>query len=144
MTLRHAPWAISAAVLWLTACSTMPPVAPEDWDPETGRPSMTAPSSNVATDTPAASRSDRVLSRDEALEAVHRAAPGTDAWDVLVTTVGPIRDVYPNWNLFDWSRELPEETRIWYVALRSGDEGVLVFLDAVDGTIYEVAPGIVD
>ena len=40
--------------------------------------------------------------------------------------------------------ELPEDTRIWYVALRSGDEGVLVFLDAADGTIYEVAPGIVD
>jgi hypothetical protein len=108
------------------------------------RPSTTAPPSNVASDTPAASEPDRLLSRDEALESAHRAAPGTESWDVLVATRGPIRDVYPSWNLFDWSRNLPEETRIWYVALASGDEGVMVFLDATDGTIYDVSSGIVN
>jgi hypothetical protein len=33
---------------------------------------------------------------------------------------------------------------IWYVALRSADEGVLVFLGALDGTIYELTTGVVD
>ena len=119
-------------------------VAPDGWDPETGRPSTSARASEGPTETAPVSTPDRLLTREEALAAVHETAPGTEGWEVLVTTVGTVRDVNPNWNLSDWSRDLPEDTWIWHVALRSGDEAVFVFLDAVEGTIYEVAAGIVN
>jgi hypothetical protein len=119
-------------------------VAPETCDPETGRPSMPAPPSAVPAETPRAPAPSPMLSREEALAVSHVAAPGTEDWEVLVATAGPIREVNPNWNLLDWSRHLPEQTRIWYVALASGDEGVMVFLDATDGTVYDVSWGIVN
>ena len=119
-------------------------VAPDGWDPQTGRPSSAATPSAEPTRTPRPSQRTVGLSRADAVAAARAAAPGTGDWEVVVATAGPIRDVNPNWSLAEWSRDLPEDTWVWYLYLRSGEEGVLVYLDHADGRIYEVEPGIVN
>lgn len=87
------------------------------------------------------------LSEDDAVSIARDAAPIAANGEVRSVQAGPLSEVFPSRDLFDWSRNLAADRWVWMVFLVNttalGDEdGAIVFIDYYDGTVYEVMEGV--
>lgn len=128
-------------VLALAACTASPlaPTSASQPASETARPSALA--------TPALPSASDGLSEEDAVSIAREAAPIAANGDVRSAQAGPLGEVFPSRDLFDWSRDLPADRWVWMVFLvnttAAGDEdGAIVILDYRDGTVYKVMEGI--
>ncbi len=65
-----------------------------------------------------------------------------EEWQVDAVTAGPLRQVVPEFESYEWARDLPADLRVWRVGLESGDLSALVVTDFMDGRVYGVVVGI--
>ena len=84
------------------------------------------------------------ISRDDAVEAALDAAGAMVAedWQPDSVIAGPLGEVLPDRDRYDWARNLPSDLQVWRVGLVSGDLSALVVTDFIDGTAYGVVVGI--
>jgi hypothetical protein len=127
--------------LVLAACATASRGQPSASDPasETAQPSALA--------SPAPPSASDGLSEDDAVAIAREAAPIAADGEARSAQAGPLGEVFPSRDLFDWSRNLPADRWVWMVFLvnttAGGDEeGAIVILDYHDGTVYKVMEGL--
>ncbi len=94
--------------------------------------------------TAAPSAPSKETSRDDAIELARNAASDVvgEEWQVDEVTAGPLGQVVPELERYDWARDLPTDLRVWRVGLVSGNLSALVVTDFVDGSVYGVVVGI--
>lgn len=132
--------AIAGVLTAVAIVSILDPLTPS---PVTGRTSIETPSPSglVPTETPIPTpRTDDAVSRDKAIVQARDAAPDAATWDASVAEAGPLDAIFPARGEFDWSRDLPPDRWVWYVYLESREEGrgAMVFIDYIDGAVYQV------
>ena len=85
------------------------------------------------------------ISRDDAIEIAREAVSEmASEWQVGAVTAGPLEQAVPEFESYEWARDLPADLRVWRVALTSGELGSLVVTDFMDGRVYGVVAGIAD
>lgn len=84
------------------------------------------------------------ISQDEAVDAARDALPADREWEIGAVEAGPLGRLDPLWDTNDWARDLSADLWVWRVFLSDGDRGADVFIDFVDGTVYNVGEGIVN
>lgn len=111
--------------LLLTGCGT-------DTEPEPSAPTASPPAPSEG------------ISRNDAIEAARDAASDmvAEEWQVGAVTAGPLGQVVPELEHYEWARDLPTDLRVWRVGLVSGDLSALVVTDFIDGSVYGVVVGI--
>jgi hypothetical protein len=119
--------------------------------PSRGQPSASRPASETAQPSalasPAPPSASDGLSEDDAVAIAREAAPIAANGEARSAQAGPLGEVFPSRDLFDWSRNLPADRWVWMVFLMNAtaggdEEGAIVILDYHDGTVYKVMEGI--
>lgn len=105
-------------------------VHPDDVPPPTPEPSAPEPSGGIG--------------EAEATEIALDAADADVAWGVAVAVAGPVFRVAPYWLDPMRGPALDAETWVWRIFLVSGDRGLDVIVDYVDGSIRATAESIVN
>lgn len=101
-------------------------------------PSASAPPNETPDETPAG------ISREDAVDAALNALEDTAEWEVAVAEAGPLGQVRPGWEDYEWGRGLAADVLVWRVFLTSGDLSAEVVMDFVDGSVYGASQGIVN
>ena len=65
-----------------------------------------------------------------------------EEWQVGAATAGRLEQVVPEFEIYEWARDLPTDLRVWRVGLTSGELSALVVTDFFDGRVYGVVVGI--
>ena len=118
---------ILVACVVLGSCAT-------DSDPE--------PPPEASSASPASSAG---ISRDDAIEIAREAVSAmATEWQVSAVTAGPLEQAVPEFESYEWARDLPTDLPVWRVALTSGELSALVVTDFMDGRVYGVVAGIAD
>lgn len=84
------------------------------------------------------------ISRDDAVDAARGVLPDAEGWEVLVVEAGPLGQVEPGWEAYEWAHDLSADLWVWRVFLARGDKGAQVMIDFVDGSVYGVTESILD
>ena len=110
-----------------------------------GAPSASTAPSAIASAEP----SDSGLTEAAAVSiARHAAAPDLADGVVRNAEAGPLAEVFPAMEEFEWSRDIPQDRWVWSVFLvtdESQDENAaMIFLDYVNGTVYYASSGFAD
>ena len=84
------------------------------------------------------------LMRDAAIDAAREAVASTGAeWQVRDASSGPLEEVLPDREQYEWARELAANMPVWRVSLvGEGGLSALVVLDEADGSVLGFAVGI--
>jgi hypothetical protein len=116
---------IAMACLLLAGCATAP-------EPEPSAPTASPPAPSEG------------ISRADAIEAAREAASQmvAEEWQIGAVTAGRLGQVVPEFENYEWARDLPTDLRVWRVGLVSGELSALVVTDFVDGSVYGVVVGI--
>ena len=96
-------------------------IHPEDWGRYTPEPEPGEPANG--------------LSADEAIEAARAGLAGSDEWYVEMNGSGPIGDFFPDYQDYDWGRELTADHWVWIVRALRENQSKSMVLDYVDGTV---------
>jgi hypothetical protein len=81
---------------------------------------------------------------DLALERVRQREGEAGEWDVAVAEAGSVSRLVLDWEVHEWSRDLPADHWVWRVFLVRDDAGVDVFIDYVAGSVLGELEYIVD
>ena len=84
------------------------------------------------------------ISRNDAIEVARQAASemAAEEWRIGSVTSGPLGQVVPEFEDYEWARDLPADLRVWRVGLVSGELSALVVTDFMDGHVYGAVVGI--
>lgn len=94
--------------------------------------------------TPAAPEPSKGVGEAAAIEIALGAADADVAWEVSVADRGPIFRVMPHWEDQEWGAAVGPETWVWRIHLVSGDRGLDVIVDYLDGSVHGTAAYIVN
>ncbi len=101
------------------------------WVPPTPAPSVAEPPGGI--------------SEAEAVAIARGTVDHGDTWNLASATAGPLAHVMFGAMLeSDWSASLPADLWVWQVFLVSGDKGVSVIIEYVEGTVLYRADSIVN
>jgi len=78
------------------------------------------------------------ISRTDAVDAALGALPDAGEWEVLIAEAGPLGQVVPTWEDYEWAGDVTADRWVWRVFLARGDRGAEVVVDFVDGSVYGV------
>ncbi len=151
---RVRPWRVAAAAATIAAAivgvmALVSWVGGLDADSRSGQTSVATPVASDASSSEAAptwSPAAGGLSEEEAVGVARAAGPLAAAGRLANAEAGPLGEVFTARNEFDWSRDLPPDKWVWviYLVAENEEDGSLVFVDYIDGTVYGIVDGIVN
>lgn len=119
-------------------------MAPEGWDPESGRLPQVSAEATEATEATPPQPPPTGLARAEAIAAARSAVPRAATWDVDYVVSGPPGEILLGMESLDWAETVPNDGWLWRVDFRRDDRGSTVFVDFEDGTVYGVVDTIIN
>lgn len=94
--------------------------------------------------TPAATAPPNGISGQEATGIAFAEVEDPQAWDVFGVQAGPLATFLPDFEDYEWSRDLSPDRWVWVVAFVQGDQSVDVYVDFVEGTVLGKLEGIIN
>jgi hypothetical protein len=85
------------------------------------------------------------ISRDEAVGRARDALrEASQSWSVVLAEAGPLEEVRPGWEAYDWGRSLAGSVRVWRVVMSADGLSAEVLIDASAGAVYGSVIGVAD